>query len=147
MTSCSGMITVKDFQKATEFPRASKDESGRLRVGAAVGTTPDTLDRVAALREAGVDVIVVDTSHGHSRGVLEMIERLKARWSDLEIIAGNIVTREAALDLVERRAPMRSRWASGPARSAPRASSPASACRRSPRSPTSPRRSRVAASR
>ena len=96
----SGMITVKDFQKATEFPRACKDESGRLRVGAAVGTTPDTLDRVAALREAGVDVIVLDTSHGHSRGVLEMVTRLKSRWGQLELIAGNIVTREAALDLV-----------------------------------------------
>ena len=95
-----GMITVKDFQKATEFPRASKDQGGRLRVGAAVGTTPDTLERVAALREAGVDVIVVDTSHGHSRGVLEMIARLKSRWGDLELIAGNIVTREGALDLV-----------------------------------------------
>ncbi len=95
-----GMITVKDFQKATEFPRACKDEGGRLRVGAAVGTTPDTLDRVTALREAGVDVIVLDTSHGHSRGVLEMIARLKARWGDLELIAGNIVTAEAALDLV-----------------------------------------------
>ncbi len=95
-----GMITVKDFQKATEFPRASKDSTGRLRVGAAVGTSPDTLDRVAALREAGVDVIVVDTSHGHSRGVLEMVARLKAKWGDLEIIAGNIVTREGALDLV-----------------------------------------------
>jgi IMP dehydrogenase len=95
-----GMITVKDFQKATEFPRACKDEGGRLRVGAAVGTTPDTLDRVTALREAGVDVIVLDTSHGHSRGVLEMVARLKARWGDLELIAGNIVTREGALDLV-----------------------------------------------
>jgi len=95
-----GMITVKDFQKATEFPRASKDSTGRLRVGAAVGTTPDTADRVAALREAGVDVIVVDTSHGHSRGVLEMVAALKGRWGDLEIIAGNIVTREGALDLV-----------------------------------------------
>src|SRR5271154_7285604 len=95
-----GMITVKDFQKATEFPRASKDEIGRLRVGAAVGTAPDTLDRVAALREAGADVIVLDTSHGHSRGVLDMIARLKSRWGDLELIAGNIVTREAALDLI-----------------------------------------------
>src|SRR6202140_105263 len=95
-----GMITVKDFQKATEFPRASKDDSGRLRVGAAIGTTPDTLDRVVALREAGVDVVVLDTSHGHSRGVLEMIARLKSSWSDLELIAGNIVTSEAALDLV-----------------------------------------------
>ena len=95
-----GMITVKDFQKATEFPRASKDATGRLRVGAAVGTTPDTADRVAALREAGVDVIVVDTSHGHSRGVLEMVAKIKARWGDLDVIAGNIVTREGALDLV-----------------------------------------------
>jgi len=95
-----GMITVKDFQKATEFPRASKDEGGRLRVGAAVGTGPDTLERVAALREAGIDVVVVDTSHGHSRGVLEMVTRLKGRWPDLELIAGNIVTREGALDLV-----------------------------------------------
>jgi IMP dehydrogenase len=95
-----GMITVKDFQKATEFPRASKDESGRLRVGAAVGTGPETLERVAALREAGVDVVVVDTSHGHSQGVLEMVARLKERWQDLELIAGNVVTREGALDLV-----------------------------------------------
>ena len=95
-----GMITVKDFQKATEFPRASKDATGRLRVGAAVGTTPDTPDRVAALREAGVDVIVVDTSHGHSRGVLEMVAKIKARWGDLDVIAGNTVTREGALDLV-----------------------------------------------
>jgi IMP dehydrogenase len=94
-----GMITVKDFQKATEFPRASKDSTGRLRVGAAVGTAPDTIDRVAALRDSGVDLVVVDTSHGHSRGVLEMVSRLKARWSDLEVIAGNIVTREGALDL------------------------------------------------
>jgi len=70
-----GMITVKDFQKATEFPRACKDERGRLRVGAAVGTTPDTLDRVAALREAGVDVVVIDTAHGHSRGVRSLNTR------------------------------------------------------------------------
>jgi IMP dehydrogenase len=69
------MITVKDFQKATEFPNACKDSVGSLRVGAAVGTAPDTLDRVAALREAGVDVVVVDTSHGHSRGVLETVAR------------------------------------------------------------------------
>ncbi|TLY80822.1 MAG: IMP dehydrogenase, partial [Gammaproteobacteria bacterium] len=68
-----GMITVKDFQKAHEFPRACKDGSGRLRVGAAVGTTPDTLDRVAALREAGVDLVVVDTAHGHSKGVLDTV--------------------------------------------------------------------------
>ncbi|HSQ69622.1 MAG TPA: IMP dehydrogenase, partial [Steroidobacteraceae bacterium] len=87
-----GMITVKDFQKATEFPRACKDERGALRVGAAVGTTGDTLDRVAALREAGVDVVVVDTAHGHSRGVIEMVKRIKSRWPTQQFIAGNIVT-------------------------------------------------------
>jgi IMP dehydrogenase len=96
----TGMITVKDFQKATEFPRACKDENGRLRVGAAVGTTPDTMDRVAALREAGVDLVVVDTAHGHSRGVIAMVERIKSRWADQQIIAGNIATSEAALALV-----------------------------------------------
>jgi len=91
-----GLITVKDFQKAKEFPRACKDEHGRLRVGAAVGTSPDTLERVAALREAGVDVVVVDTAHGHSRGVLAMVERIKATWSDIDVIGGNIATAEAA---------------------------------------------------
>ncbi len=96
-----GMITVKDIQKATERPRACKDESGRLRVGAAVGTSPDTLDRVAALREVGVDVVVVDTSHGHSRGVLNIVEQIKSRWADQQVIAGNIVTGAAALDLVK----------------------------------------------
>src|SRR6202522_3462211 len=94
-----GMITVKDFQKATEFPNACRSSVGSLRVGAAVGTAPDTLDRVAALHEAGVDVVIVDTSHGHSRGVLEMVSLIKSRFPDLELIAGNIVTREAALDL------------------------------------------------
>ena len=97
----TGMITVKDFQKATEFPRACKDERGALRVGAAVGTGPDTLERVAALRENGVDVIVVDTAHGHSRGVLETVKRIKAKWPAQQVIAGNIVTPEAALALVD----------------------------------------------
>ena len=96
----AGMITVKDIQKAKEFPRACKDEGGRLRVGAAVGTTADTLERVAALREAGVDVIVVDTAHGHSRGVISTVERIKARWADQQVIAGNIATADAARALV-----------------------------------------------
>ena len=96
-----GLITVKDIQKATERPRACKDDSGRLRVGAAVGTSPDTIDRVAALREAGVDVVVVDTSHGHSRGVIQMVERIKSRWPSLQVIAGNIVTAEAAQALIK----------------------------------------------
>ena len=95
-----GLITVKDIQKATERPRACKDESGRLRAGAAVGTSPDTLDRVAALREAGVDAVIVDTSHGHSRGVIQMVEKIKSRWGDLQVIGGNIVTAEAAKALV-----------------------------------------------
>jgi IMP dehydrogenase len=96
-----GMITVKDFQKANEFPRACKDDGGRLRVGAAVGTTPDTLDRVAALSEAGVDLVVVDTAHGHSRGVLDTVKRIKAKWADSQVIAGNIATAEAAQALVD----------------------------------------------
>ncbi|MEO7773431.1 MAG: IMP dehydrogenase [Steroidobacteraceae bacterium] len=95
-----GMITVKDFQKATDFPRASKDSNGRLRVGAAVGTAPDTLDRVEALRESGVDVVIVDTAHGHSKTVLETVAAIKKKWPDQQVIAGNIVTGEAAVDLV-----------------------------------------------
>ncbi len=96
-----GMITVKDFQKATEFPRACKDDTGRLRVGAALGTTPDTLERVAALREAGVDLVVVDTAHGHSKGVIDTVRRIKAKWPDGQVIAGNIATPEAARVLVD----------------------------------------------
>jgi len=96
-----GMITVKDFQKATEFPNACKDGSGRLRVGAAVGTSPDTMDRISALVAEGVDVVVVDTSHGHSRGVLQTVSKVRAKFPDLDIIGGNIVTAEAALDLVK----------------------------------------------
>ena len=96
-----GMITVKDFQKATEFPRAAKDERGALRVGAAVGTGADTLKRIEALREARVDVIVVDTAHGHSGNVLKMVSEIRRAWKDQQIIAGNVVTADAARALVE----------------------------------------------
>ncbi|MDN5873674.1 MAG: IMP dehydrogenase [Sinobacteraceae bacterium] len=96
-----GLITVKDIQKSSDFPRACKDEHGRLRVGAAVGTGAETDERVAALVEAGVDVVVVDTAHGHSRGVIERVGRIKQNYPDLQIIAGNIATGEAALALVE----------------------------------------------
>jgi IMP dehydrogenase len=96
-----GMITVKDIQKARDFPRACKDEQGRLRVGAAVGTSPDTLDRVAELVEAGVDLVIVDTSHGHSRGVIATVERIRKSHPQLQLVAGNIVTAEGARALVD----------------------------------------------
>ncbi|HWM28636.1 MAG TPA: IMP dehydrogenase [Woeseiaceae bacterium] len=96
-----GMITAKDFQKASDYPRACKDVNGALRVGAAVGTGFDTDDRVAALVQAGVDVIVVDTSHGFSKGVVDRVRRIRGQFPDLQLIAGNVVTGEAALALVE----------------------------------------------
>jgi IMP dehydrogenase len=96
-----GMITAKDFQKAKDYPRACKDERGALRVGAAVGTGADTDERVAELVSAGVDVVVVDTSHGFSRGVLERVRRTKKQFPEIQVIGGNIVTGEAALALVE----------------------------------------------
>jgi len=95
------MITAKDFQKAKDFPRACKDNSGALRVGAAVGTGYDTDDRVEALVEAGVDMLVVDTSHGLSRGVLDRISLIKKKYSDLQVLGGNIVTSDAAEALVK----------------------------------------------
>jgi IMP dehydrogenase len=96
-----GMITVKDYQKAKDYPLAAKDERGALRVGAAVGTGPDTDARVEALVAAGVDVIVVDTSHGHSRGVLERVKRVKSAFPGIQVIGGNIVTADAARALIE----------------------------------------------
>ena len=96
-----GMITVKDIQKATDYPRACKDEHGRLRVGAAVGTGPGSKEGVAALVEAGVDVIVVDTAHGHSQGVLNQVRWVRDSFPDVQLIGGNVATAEAARDLVE----------------------------------------------
>jgi IMP dehydrogenase len=96
-----GMITAKDFQKAKDFPRACKDTSGALRVGAAVGTGYDSDDRVDALVEAGADVLVVDTSHGFSKGVLDRISRIKQKYPDMQVIGGNIVTGDAAEALVK----------------------------------------------
>ncbi len=96
-----GMITVKDIQKSSDYPNACKDEYGRLRVGAAVGTAGNTEERVHCLVEAGVDVIVIDTAHGHSRGVIERLVWVKRNFPDVQIIAGNIATGDAAIDLVE----------------------------------------------
>ena len=96
-----GMITVKDIQKSQDFPTACKDEQGSLRVGAAVGTGEGTEERVEALVNAGVDVIVVDTAHGHSRGVLDRVRWIKDTFPDVQVIGGNIATAQAALDLVK----------------------------------------------
>jgi IMP dehydrogenase len=96
-----GLITVKDIFKSTEHPLASKDDLGRLRVGAAVGTAGDTDERVEALAAAGVDVIVVDTSHGHSQGVLERVEWVKKRFPQVQVIGGNIATAAGAKALVD----------------------------------------------
>ena len=96
-----GMITAKDFQKAKDFPLACKDSSGALRVGAAVGTGQDTDDRVEALVKAGVDIVVVDTAHGHSKGVIERVRRVKTKYPDVQVIGGNIATGAAAEALAE----------------------------------------------
>ena len=97
----TGMITVKDFDKAESFPDASKDSYGQLRVGASVGTSPDTDDRVEALIKAGVDVLVVDTAHGHSRNVLERVRSIKADYPSVQVIGGNIATGAAAVALAD----------------------------------------------
>ena len=93
-----GLITIKDIEKARQYPNSAKDPQGRLRVGAAVGV--HDYERFAALREAGADVIVVDTAHGHSRNVLETVARLKRDYTDLPIVAGNVATAEGAQDLI-----------------------------------------------
>ncbi|MXV50235.1 IMP dehydrogenase [Pedobacter sp. HMF7647] len=96
-----GLITYKDIQKVKNFPNACKDEHGRLRIGAAVGVASDNLERVKALVKAGVDVITVDTAHGHSKGVVDMVKAVKQLFPDLQVIAGNIATAEAAIALAD----------------------------------------------
>ncbi|RYY37335.1 MAG: IMP dehydrogenase [Sphingobacteriaceae bacterium] len=96
-----GLITFKDIQKFRNFPNACKDEHGRLRVGAAVGVTTDTMERVEALVKAGVDVIAIDTAHGHSKGVIDKLKEVKTKYPDLQVIAGNIATADAARALAD----------------------------------------------
>jgi len=96
-----GLITIKDIDNLEEYPNACKDIKGRLRVGGAVGIGADTIERVSALVKAGVDIITVDSAHGHSQGVLNMIKTIRAEFPELDIIGGNIVTAQAAIDLVE----------------------------------------------
>lgn len=96
-----GLITIKDIEKVIEFPNAAKDEQGRLLVGAAVGVTKDTMKRTEMLYKANVDVIVVDTAHGHSKGVIEVVKQIKELYPDLNLIAGNVATAEATKELFE----------------------------------------------
>jgi IMP dehydrogenase len=96
-----GLITVKDMDKAIRHPHASKDQLGRLRVGAAVGVGPERESRVAALRRAGVDVICIDTAHGHTRNVIDAIKATKSEWPDIEVVAGNVATSEGAKALCD----------------------------------------------
>lgn len=96
-----GLITVKDIQKARDFPHAARDERGRLRVGAAVGVGSDLEPRLELLVAAGVDVIAIDTAHGHSAGVVRAIQRIRSAWPEMQIIAGNVVTAQGALELIQ----------------------------------------------
>jgi len=96
-----GLITVKDIEKKRSYPNACKDELGRLRVGAAVGVGADTPERAAALVDAGVDVLVIDSAHGHSMGVMNMVRELRGTWPDLQLVAGNVATAEGTRDLID----------------------------------------------
>ena len=101
LNQLSGLVTMKDIEKSAEHPDATKDSSGRLRVGAALGTGADTIDRAKALQEAGVDVFVVDSAHGHSKNVLDIVKLIKKEFKDIEVIGGNVATPEGALELVK----------------------------------------------
>jgi len=95
----SGLVTMKDIEKSAQNPEATKDESGRLKVGAALGTDKDAIKRAEALANEGVDVFVIDSAHGHSKNVIEMIKAIKTKYKNIDVIGGNIATAEAALDL------------------------------------------------
>lgn len=97
----AGLITIKDIEKAIKFPNSAKDENGRLLVGAAVGVTADMMDRVDALVGSKVDVIVIDTAHGHSKGVMTAVQNVKAKYPELQVIAGNVATAQATEDLIK----------------------------------------------
>src|SRR3954469_11000295 len=96
-----GLITVKDIQKAVKYPNASKDSLGRLRCGAAIGVAKDTMERAAALVAANVDVLVVDTAHGHHQGVLDMVSAVRQRFPEVELVAGNVATAEGTTALIK----------------------------------------------
>ncbi len=97
----TGLITIKDIEKSIEYPNSAKDDSGRLLAGAAVGVTDDMMERVTALVQSKVDVVVLDTAHGHSKGVMDAVKRIKLEYPDLQVIAGNVATAEATVDLIK----------------------------------------------
>ena len=99
--SLSGLVTMKDIEKSAEHPNATKDESGRLKVGAALGTGSDTLERAKGLNDVGVDLFVIDSAHGHSKNVIETIKMIKSEFPDIDVIGGNIATAEAAVELAK----------------------------------------------
>jgi len=99
--SLSGLVTMKDIEKSAEHPNATKDDSGRLKVGAALGTGADTLERARVLNDVGVDLFVIDSAHGHSKNVIETIKTIKDEFPDIDIIGGNIATAEAAIELAK----------------------------------------------
>ena len=99
--SLSGLVTMKDIEKSAEHPNATKDDSGRLKVGAALGTSADTLERARCLNHVGVDLFVIDSAHGHSKNVIETIKTIKDEFPDIDIIGGNIATAEAAIELAK----------------------------------------------
>ena len=142
-----GLITIKDIEKAEVYPNSARDEKGRLLVGAAIGATADVLDRVAALVEAGVDVLGLDSAHGHEQHVLETVKRVKALYPDVQLIAGNVATADATKALIEAGADC-VKVGIGPGSicttrvvagiGVPQITAPASACPRSPPSMTPP---------
>jgi IMP dehydrogenase len=96
-----GLITYKDLMQERRYPAACKDAQGRLRVAAGIGITPDALDRIAALKAEGVDAVVLDSAHGHSKGVIDLLKKVKAAYPDLDVVVGNVATEEGARDLVK----------------------------------------------
>ena len=130
-----GLITIKDIEKSVQYPNSARDKAGRLLVGAAIGNTPDVLERAAMLIDAGVDMLALDSAHGHHIGIINCVKKVKARYPDVDLIAGNVAT---ARKNSSTRARTRLRWASVPAPSAPPVLWQVSAYRRSPQSTTSP---------
>ena len=134
-----GLITIKDIEKAVQYPNSSRDQNGRLLCGAAIGATPDVLERVAELVKAQVDVLALDSAHGHNSNVVETVRKVKKAYPDVQLIAGNIATAEAAKALIDAGADC-IKVGIGPGSSVPPVWWRVSACPRSQRFMTPPAR-------